>query len=884
MNVNFRRLKRRLRYWLRHNERHQLLREEMEFHVDSLARDLIEQGVPEQDALSAARRRFGNLTQKSEESRSAWISGWISDGAQDLRHAFRTLRRDAGFTVFAILILGLGIGGSCTIFSVVNALLLRPLPFTNPDRLVWIANFDRDGEGLSGETVPTGHFVALRDQNRSFSDVAAYYAFYGVGDSKLTGDGQSERLSGIPVSQNFFSVLGVKPQIGRTFTSEESTARWGVPKAVLLSYSLWKRRFASDPGVVGRPVMVNDAPVTVVGVLPSSFDFATVFAPGSGMDLYFPLPLTEEVTRRGNTVSMIGRLKPGATVQQARAEMSVLGPQVQKKDPDRNFEPRLSLLEEHVTGRLRPALLVLACAVGVVMLIVCANLSNLLLARTATRQKEMAIRTALGAGRGRLIRQMLTESIALSSCGAALGLLFAAAETRVLRHLDAFSIPLLDSIQLDFAALVFALLLAVLAGLLFGAVPALQIPATAVHESLKDAARGSSQGRKHAWTRGALVVSEVALACVLLVGAGLLIRSFLRVLDVNLGFQPERAAALRIDPSSQYSTQAQRNVYFDEALRSVRSVPGIEAAGLTDALPLGSNRTWNAGAKGQDYSREQPPPPAFVRIVSDGYLKAMGIPLRAGRDFTERDSASGQPVILINETLARTLWPGRNPIGQTVTYVDVDRQVIGVVGDVRHLALEKTSGCEMYLPIRQTNDYSSVDLVVRTTLPPSALASGVRVALKPVAPDLPANEFRTVQQLVDKAVSPRRFVVVLLAAFSAFALILASLGIYAVISYAVNQRTQELGIRMALGASARDLQARILVRTLGLAGLGMLIGVTASSILSRLLSGLLFGVTPTDPVTFLGMFVILTTVAAIAGYLPARRASRIDPMVALRSN
>lgn len=305
---------------------------------------------------------------------------------------------------------------------------------------------------------------------------------------------------------------------------------------------------------------------------------------------------------------------------------------------------------------------------------------------------------------------------------------------------------------------------------------------------------------------------------------------------------------------------------------------------MTDALPLGSDRTWNAGAKGQAYSKDQPPPPAFVRIVSDGYLRAMGIPLRAGRDFTENDTVSAQPVILINETLARTLWPGRNPIGQTVTYVDVDRQVIGVVGDVRHTALEQTSGCEMYLPIRQTDDYASVDLVVRTALPPSALASGVRAALKPVEPNLPANEFRTLQQLVDRAVSPRRFVVILLAAFSAFALILASLGIYAVISYAVNQRTQELGIRMALGASARDLQARILLRTLSLAGLGMPIGVTASSILSRLLSGLLFGVTPTDPVTFLGMFVIVTTVAAIAGYLPARRASRIDPIAALRSN
>jgi predicted permease len=883
MNVNFRRMTRRLRFWLRHSQRHELLREEMEFHIDSLARELMEQGAPEQDAFSAARRKFGNPTQKSEDSRSAWISTWMSDGAQDLRHAFRTLRRDAGFTVFAILILGLGIGGSCTIFRVVNALLFRPMPFADPNRLVWIANFDRDGEGLSGETVPVGHFTSLRDQNRSLSDIAAYYAFYGVGDSKLTGDGQSERLSGIPVSQNFFSVLGVKPQAGRTFSSEECAARWGAPKAVLLSFGLWRRRFDSDPGVVGRLITLNDAPVTVVGVLPPSFDFATVFAPGSRIDLYFPLPLTEEVNRRGNTVSMIGRLKPGATARQARAELSVIGPQIQKKDPERNFQPRLSLLEEHVTGRLRPALAVLACAVGVVMLIVCANLCNLLLARAATRQKEMAIRVALGAGRGRLIRQMLTESIVLSGCGAVLGLVFAATGTRVLRHLDAFSIPLLESVHVDFGALAFTLLLAVLTGLIFGVVPAFQIPATAVHDSLKDAIRGSSQSRKHAWIRGTLVVSEVALACILLVGAGLLIRSFLRVLDVNVGFQPERAAALRIDPSSNYSTQAERNAYFDEALRRVRFLPGIQAAGLTDALPLGSDRSWNVGAKGQGYSIQQPPPPAFVRIVSDGYLKAMGIPLRAGRDFTERDAASGPPVMIINETLARTLWPGRNPIGQTVI-ADVERQVIGVAGDVRHLALEQSSGCEFYLPIRQNEDYSSVDLVVRTALPPSALASGVRMALKPVDPNLPANEFRTLQQLVDKAVSPRRFVVILLAAFSAFALILAALGIYAVISYAVNQRTQELGIRMALGASARDVQVSILVRTLGLAGLGMLIGVTASAILSRLLNSLLFGVTATDPVTFLAMLVILTTVAAIAGYVPARRASRIDPIAALRAN
>jgi predicted permease len=400
---------------------------------------------------------------------------------------------------------------------------------------------------------------------------------------------------------------------------------------------------------------------------------------------------------------------------------------------------------------------------------------------------------------------------------------------------------------------------------------------------LKDASCGSGESGRHHWIRSTLVVSEIAFACVLLVGAGLLIRSFLRVLDVNLGFRPEKAAAMRVDPSARYNTRALRNAYFDEVLRLAKSVPGIEAAGLTDVLPLGHNRSWTAGAKDQVYSVAHPPPDEFVRIVSDGYLRAMGIPLRSGRDLTPSDDASGKPVMLINETLAHILWPGRDPVGQTVQ-VDVDREVVGVVGDVRHLALEQGSGCEMYLPIRQTDDYAVVDLVVRTSLPPAALAPAVRSALRHIDPNLPGNEFRTLQQLVDKSVSPRRFVVLLLGGFAAFALVLAALGIYGVVSYSVNQRTHEIGIRMALGASARDLQARIVLQTLALAAMGLLVGAAASWLLTRALTGLLFGVTATDPVTFLGMLVILTLVAAVAGYLPARRASRIDPMMALRAN
>jgi ABC-type antimicrobial peptide transport system, permease component len=470
---------------------------------------------------------------------------------QDLLYTFRTLRRDAGFTTFAILIVGLGIGASATVFSVVNTLLIRPLPFRDPGRLVWIANHDTSG--LSGQTTQVGHLLDLRERNQSFTDLAAYFAFYGVGDSKLTGSGEPERLSGVPVSQNFFPLLGVEPELGRGFTDEE--CKWHGRRAVLLSHGLWERRFASDRGIVGRSLTLDGEPVNVVGVLPASFDFASVFAPGSHIDLYFPFPLSPETNRWGNTLAIIGRLKPGVTPGRAAAELRTLATHITAAHPERNnFEGRLTLLGEHVGGRMRPALVVLGCAVGVVMLIVCANLSNLLLARSATRQKEIAIRAALGAGRWRLIRQMLTESVVLSCCGGALGLLLATIGTRALAHLDAISIPLLRSVRLDTNALGFTLAMAVLAGLIFGLAPALQTPAIALHDALKDAGRGSSQGSNRSRIRSLLVISEIAFACVLLVGAGLLIRSFLRVLEVDIGFRPERAAALRVDPDGRRST------------------------------------------------------------------------------------------------------------------------------------------------------------------------------------------------------------------------------------------------------------------------------------------------------------------------------------------
>jgi len=797
---------------------------------------------------------------------------------QDLRYTLRILRRDAGFAAFAIVIAGLGIGASTTVFSVVNTLLLRPLPFKDPDRLVWIANHDTSG--LSGQTTQVGHMLDLRERTRVFSAVAGYMAFYGVGDNLLSGSGDPERLSGVQVSDNFFDVLGVQPQLGRTFTAEE--CKWQGPKAVLLSHALWLRRFNADPSIVGSSLTLNDDATTVVGVMPASFDFASVFAPGGHFDLYFPFPLSPETNRWGNTMALIGRLKPGVTVAQAQGDTRTVAAQLTREHAnDRNtFEGFVKPLADQVNGRMRLALWVLAGAVGVVMLIVCANLSNLLLARTAARQKEMAIRTALGAGRGRLIAQTLTEGIVLSCSGGIVGVAVAIAGTRALAGLDAVNVPLLASVHTDGTALGFTVVIAIVTGIVFGLAPAFNAPERALHDALKDASRGSSGGRT--WVRNVLVVSELAFACVLLVGAGLLLRSFVRVLDVDLGFRPAQAITLRVDADVSYDTREKQLAYIDEVLRRVRALPGVESAGITDALPLGKNRSWGVRAKGTVYERGRSVS-AFVRVVSDGYPAAMGIPLKAGRDISDRDTRTSAQVIVINESMARAMWPGQDPIGKIVVGPCApERTVVGVVGDVRHLALEQRSGSEMYIPLRQCGDLSSTDLVVRSAQATAPLVAAVRETLRPLAPNLPGTGVRTIQDLVDRSVSPRRLVVLLLGGFAVFALVLASLGIYGLISYSVSQRTQEIGIRMALGASARDVQLRIVAQTLALAAVGITIGVVASWLVARSLSGLLFGVTASDPVTFAAMLLVLVSVALIAGYLPARRASRIDPLVALR--
>jgi predicted permease len=801
--------------------------------------------------------------------------------SQDVRYAFRTLGREPGFFAVAVLIVGLGIGATTAMFSVVNPILLQQLPFRDPERLVRVANTGTGG--LSSVTSRASNLRDWRRLNESFEDLAGYFAFFDYGSYNLVGQGEPERLVGVGVTQNFLELLGVQPQLGRNFVDEECI--WNGRPAALLTHSLWERRFASDPAIVGKSITLNNDPTTVVGVLPASFDFAGVFSPGSRIDMLTPFPVADETDRWGNTLAVIGRLKPGVTAGNAQAELDLINARLREQDPARwGLGAAVSGLQEHITGRFRQALLVLAGAVALVLLIACTNLSNLLLSRAASRRKEVAIRSALGAGRYRLIRQMLTESLVLSGCGAMLGIAIAFAVTRGVAATSAISIPLLHAVQVDSTALGFTLIVAVSTGLLFGIVPALQVSGADEHDALRDSTRGSSEGKGRSWIRGALVVSEVALACVLLVGAGLLLRSFLTLLDVDLGFQPEHAVAWRVDVGDRFadSGPGERVAFYERLVAAFKAVPGVESVGLTDTLPLGRNRGWGIRAKGVDYPEGSPG--AQPRMVDHGYIEAMRIPVIAGRSFNAFDTRESERVMVINEAAAQRLWPGQDPIGQiALVGNNTEWRIIGVVQNVRHSSLEEESGNEMYMNIRQQGDWGAIDAVIRTRLPVESLAPGIRAALRSLDSTLPASDFQTLGQIVDRAVSPRRFVLLLLVAFTAVALLLASLGIYGVVSYSVNQRTQEIGIRMALGASAGNVRWRVLRKTLALASIGVAIGAVGSFAMARLIGSLLYGVAPTDPLSFAAMMLVLTLVALVAGYLPARRASRIDPMSVLRS-
>lgn len=855
------------------------LSEEIRQHMEEKADELVEQGMSRDEAVARARREFGNPTSVAERGREVWRWPSLESFLFDVRYALRQLRRQPTFTLVAVLILALGIGANTAVFSVIDKLLFEPLPFRAPERLAWIAG--RESPRLTGRAVTVATYEALAEL-RTFEGLTTFEAFFARSSFKLTGDKEPDRVVGVMVAANFFPFLGVTPMLGRTFSGEECLLNG--PGAAILSYDLWERRYASDPGVIGQTVVVNDRAATIVGVMPEDFDFGAVFAPGNHIEIYMPAVL--DVLRDwDNTMAILGRLKPGVTLPTAQAEVNALIERQLIEHPEfretGNSRPIVQPLRELITGGMQQPMATLWAAVGLVLLIVCVNLSNLLLARAATRRKEIALRGALGAGRVRLVRQLLTESFVLSILGGALGIALAYAATGYVRRLEGLSIPLLKSVEIHGGALGFAVGATVLTALLFGLAPAITVARGDFGAALKESGRGSSEGRDHRSLRSLLVVSEVALACLLLVGSGLLLRSFLHVLDVNLGFEAERVYTLRVDSGPNLDTAEKFFAYIKQLVLASREVPGVEAASITDAVPLDSTRAWSVRAQGQPPEDSSG---ALLKVVGPGLFETMRTPLIAGRDFTELDDAARPLVAIVNESLAKRLWPDQDPLLGTLL-VGSRRvcQVVGVVADVRHVNVEETPGGEFYLSILQQPTMSP-SLVVRTSRPFADVAPGLRAALAEVVPDLPSGNFRPVQQLVDRAVSPRRFFVNLLTAFAAAALALAAIGIYGVISYSVAQRTPEIGIRMALGASAGRIRAGVVGDTLRLALAGSVLGIIGAAALSSFLASLLYGVSPSDPWTYAGAAAILLLVALTAGFFPAFRASRISPMTALRAD
>jgi predicted permease len=799
---------------------------------------------------------------------------------QDLRYTFRTLCKDPGFAAIAILILALGIGANIVVFSVVDTLLLRPLPFPHSEQLVWFAGNHGVG-GLSGTTYNVGSFEEYARHAQSFQEVTAYQCFWGSSEFNMTGHGDPQHIQAVMVANNFFRILGVTPALGRTFLPDEH--KKGAAPVAMLTYPFWQQQFAGDPNVLGKTVDFDNQSVIIIGVLPQSFDFAAVFSPGLRVDFFVPAYL-DQIRNWGNTVAIVGRLKQNVPLSQAQAEVNFLSPQFRAAHPDPDwfmeYSADLSYLKDFVIGRLRRSLFVLWGAVGLILLIVCVNLSNLLLARMASRGKEFAMRTALGASRGRLIRQLVTESLVLSAGGAIIGIAITFGVTSYLAHQGSLILPLLHSIRVDGAALLWTLLITIAVGILFGIAPGLTLSGANVPETLKDAGRGTSEGRGCGRLRSILVVVELALACILLVGSGLLLRSFLRVLDVDLGFQPSHVDV--VDVVYEAGEKGEKTAASLQLIVSaVTAIPGVESAAVADMLPLDRERSWGLVNPSRDVAKDGGEA-AVVRIVTPGYLQTMGIRLIEGRDISWQDTLTNQPVEIVNETAARRHWPGQSPIGFPARGAgDKPTTIVGVVADVQISSLESSPGPEMYLPVNYGPEGSQ--LVVRSKLPPDVLTASVVPVLRHLNPAQPNNTFRPVQSLIDHSVSPRKFFVYLVAIFAALGLILAALGIYGVISYSVTRQTQEIGIRMALGATPAIVQRSILSRTLKLATIGIAAGAAGSVVVSRLIASLLFHTEPNDPITFVLVIAILIAVALAAAYIPAQRATRIDPAIALRS-
>ena len=801
---------------------------------------------------------------------------------QNLRYTIRVLSKNPGFTAVAVLTLALGIGANGAIFSVVNSVLLHPLAYKNPDQLVTILHY-----GTS--PISPANYLDYRRQSTSYEDMGAaeYWS------PNLTGVQSPEHLLGLHVTQSMLPLLGIRPALGRLFVQGEDTA--GNDHEVILSYGLWQRRFSGDASVLGKSILLDNVSYTIVGVMPPSFHFAPFWATHS--ELWAPLSLEARAqSRGGNSLRLFARLKPGVTLVQARAEMATITARLEKMYPGTNTDIVVTPLKEKVVGNIETPLLVLIGAVGFVLLIACANVAHMLLARAAARQKELAVRTALGARRSRVIRQVLTENLLLALMAGSVGLLLAYVGTRALVALSPADIPRVETVSIDSGVVMFLLFITILTSIAFGLVPALQASRVNLTDTLKENSRGSSEGIHRNRLRNILVVSEFALALTLLIGAGLMIRSFVALESIDPGFNPHGVLSMIVPVAgSREADPGRRPIFYRQMIERVRAVPGVESAAGINHLPIAGD-LWDRTflIEGQPTPAPTDLPDAVYRVATPGYFHTMGIRLLQGRDISAADTAGAPPVVVINQTMARTFWPSRNPLGQRIAFTgDKVPNWMTVIGVVKDPMLHDWTGKpypELYVAAFQDQAFLGITgthadyitLVVRTAGDAAALTSSVKSAIWSLDSDLPISNVLTMDSVIAEANAQPRFEMLLLGVFAAVALALAAVGIYGVISYSVARRTHEIGIRISLGASRKDVLLLIIRQGLTLALIGSTVGLVSAFMLARLMTKLLYGVAPTDPATFAGVATLLIAVALLACYIPARRAMRIDPVSAMR--
>ena len=806
---------------------------------------------------------------------------------KDIQYALRQLLKHPAFSIIAILALALGIGANTAIFSVVNAVLLRPLPYPAPEQLVWIWGTNPLND-IPKENASYPDYADWRAQAQSFQFMGGFAQTAPI----LTGsEGEPERLPGGYSMGDFFNALGIEPVLGRKFLPEENET--GKNRVVILSHALWQRRFGGDPRIVGQQITISGNPHTVVGILPATFQDPIPEATKT-VQLWLPLAVSDSMrqSRRGDFLNVVARLKPGVKLEAARAEMTGIAARLEKQYPDTNTQWGVIVqpLHETLTGNVRPALLVLLSAVAFLLLIACANVANLLLARASSRQREIAIRAALGASRARVVRQLLTENIVLSLCGGGLGLLVAWWGIQALLALSPGNIPRLGSISIDREVLFFTLAVSVITGVLFGLVPAFTASRPDLNNTLKEGGRSAAESAGGRRLRSALAVAEIALSLVLLVGAGLLIRSFIRLQEVRPGFNPQHLLCLDLSlPSAKYKEDQQTVNFFDQLLATLAQQPGVQSAAVSEGLPLGGGAGFLAfSVEGRVLARTERTPDAETRVVSPDYFRTLQIPLRSGRLLNERDVLGAPDAVVVSETLVKKYFHGEDPVGKRLTFGDPQAKdvqwftVVGVVGDVRGISLNEEPYGQIYTSYRQT-PRRALTLTVQTAAEPTTMLGTVRAKIWALDRQQPLYNVRTAEQVLEKSIARPRFNMLLITILASVALVLAAVGIYGVISYSVTQRTHEIGVRMALGASAGDVLKLVVGQGMILAGSGVVVGLLAAFAATRIMATLLFGVTATDPATYGGLALLLTSIAFLACYVPARRATKVNPVTALRA-